>query len=332
MEYLVDILNQMKDEIYDRQLRSTLIDKDTQEKIENLKVLIPGCGALGSAIAELLARIGVNKFRLIDFDFVEPSNYPRTSSIGLLGSLSKTPKVIACESLLRSLNPFAKIESIYGWISPLNAKKLVDGIDIVMDGLDNLRTRSFIADAAWTSNIPYIYTGVSDYYYNVMPIIKGETPCFDCIFNIPEKEEGGIPVLISTVYMAASTAVMVLLHIIKGSVESSMIIGDAFNFSVDKIPVSQNACECDSIKYRGRKCIIDEFRGGKILYTSMKTLFEQKDLLRDNCVMLNYDNWTYTLSCGLGVLTIFRDGTVLCERGNCNQLIDYIAGKLGCEL
>ncbi|MCE4615291.1 MAG: ThiF family adenylyltransferase [Desulfurococcales archaeon] len=332
MVLIIDILNSIGKEVYDRQLKSSLIDKCVQSKIEDLKVLIPGCGALGSVISEILVRLGVRKFRIIDFDFIEPSNYPRTQSIGLLDSLGRIPKVIACESLLRRINPFVEIESIYGWISPLNAESLVDGIDIVMDGLDNLKTRSFISRAAWVKDVPYIYSGVSDYYYNVIPLIPGKTPCFDCIFTVPEREEGGIPVLAPTVYTAAATAVMILLSIVKGIVEPNMIIGDAFNFSVDKIAVSMDQCECNFPIKNSRSCIIENIGDKLALFTSGIHPFNLRHLLRNECTVINNDKWVSLLTCGPEILSIYRDSTVICEKGNCSQSLNYIAGKLGCLL
>jgi len=332
MKPIIRILSDLREEIYNRQLKSSLIDDAVQEKIEKLRVLVPGCGALGSAISEMLVRMGVGKLRIIDFDFVEPSNYPRTKSIGLLDSLSRVPKVVACESFLRRINPFVDIESIYGWISPLNSESLVDGVDVVMDGLDNLKTRSFIARAAWRKGVPYVYSGVSDYYYNVVPIIPQKTTCFDCLFTIPKREKGGVPVLVSTVYSAAAIAVMVLLRIIKGIIESEIIVGDIFNFSVDKIQVSIDRCDCDNEFSSPRTCVLEEMEDNYVLFTSGFDLYDLMDYLKQDCIVIDRDKWVLSLFCESNIISIYRDGTIVCKNGDCLKRLNVIAGRLGCKL
>ncbi|MCE4606686.1 MAG: ThiF family adenylyltransferase [Desulfurococcales archaeon] len=332
MEPIISILSDLREEIYDRQLKSSLIDNFVQEKIEELRVLIPGCGALGSVISEMLVRLGVRKLRIVDFDFVEPSNYPRTGSIGLFDSLSRIPKVVACESFLRRINPFVEIESVYGWVSPLNSESLVDGMDIVMDGLDNLKTRSFIAKAAWSKGIPYVYSGVSDHYYNVVPLIPGKTTCFDCLFTVPKKEEGGIPVLVSTVYSAAAIAVMVLLQVIRDAVESVMVIGDLFNFSIDKIPVSVDGCNCNVETSGKGTCVLEEMIDKQVLFTSGIDLGVLEDSLKQDCIIVNRDKWILSMLCGSDVISIYRDDTIACENGDCKERLNIIAGRLGCNL
>jgi molybdopterin/thiamine biosynthesis adenylyltransferase len=322
------IVEEMNRVIYDRQIRTSIMNNDTQNRIKGLRVLIPGCGALGSAIASLLVRMGVKFLRIVDYDFVEPSNYPRTSSIGLLESLSNTPKVVACETMVRRLNPYVEVESVYGWVSPINMKELVDGMDIVMDGLDNLKARSFIARGAWAAGIPYVYTGVSDRYYNVTVFKPGDTPCFDCVFNVPEEEKGGIPVLAPTVSVAASTAVITLVKLLRGDWKPSLLIGDVYSGSLESLPLSKDGCQCKQADITG-KYFVDNIRGRTVVYTRYNRLFSSiENISIDGCNLAYRDTWRILISCGHNIVTVYRDGTLACSTGKCDTLIHEIIGAI----
>ncbi len=323
------VVEELDEAIFDRQIRTSIINNDLQDSIRRLRVLIPGCGALGSAVASLLVRMGVRFLRIVDYDFVEPSNYPRTSSLGLLESLGNTPKVVACESMIRRLNPYVDVDSVYGWVSPMNAKELIDGVDVVMDGLDNLKARSFIAREAWAAGIPYVYTGVSDRYYNVTVFKPGYTPCFDCVFSVPREEKGGIPVLAPTVYAAASTAVIALLKLLRNDWKPTLLIGDVYSGSLESVPLSKNGCQCKRDSISG-EYIVDNVRGRKIVYTRYTSVLSKLEHTSiEGCNLAYRDAWRIILSCGRNIITVYRDGTLLCSTGKCDDaLISQLIGVI----
>ena len=169
----------------DRYSRQTLfpgIGEDGQRKLGNSYVAIVGCGALGSMIATSLARAGVGKLRIIDRDFIEYHNLQRQVLFDEDDIENQLPKAIAAERHLKKVNSSVKIEGIVADINYASIERLVNGADLIMDGLDNLETRFLINDVSLKHKIPWVYGGAITSIGMTMNIIPGETPCFRCVF------------------------------------------------------------------------------------------------------------------------------------------------------
>lgn len=129
-----------------------------QQKLKAAKVLVIGCGGLGSPLLLYLAAAGIGTIGIIDFDKVDVSNLQRqvlfeVSDIG-------KPKVSIAEQKIRSLNPYIVINTYHEKLTSANALHLVSGYDIIADGTDNFPTRYLVNDACVLSGKPYVYGSV----------------------------------------------------------------------------------------------------------------------------------------------------------------------------
>src|SRR5579872_5082333 len=114
-------------ERYSRQILFTELGEAGQQKLLEASAVIVGCGALGTALANLLARAGVGRLRIVDRDFVEPSNLQRQTLFEESDALEVLPKAVAAERRLRAINSSITVEGIVADLSPRNAEELLGG-------------------------------------------------------------------------------------------------------------------------------------------------------------------------------------------------------------
>lgn len=166
---------------YQRQSRLPSIGESGQAKIAQSRVAIVGVGALGSMIAERLARSGVGFIRLIDRDWVELDNLPRQTLFTESDVEQRLPKSMAAALHLQAINSSSRFESIVEDVSYRNAHKHLADVDVILDGTDNFETRFLINDLSLEKNIPWIHGGCVGSTGQVMVIIPGKTACFRCL-------------------------------------------------------------------------------------------------------------------------------------------------------
>ncbi len=175
-------------ERYSRQILFEPIGEQGQERLRQSSVTIIGCGALGSTLASLLVRAGIGHLRIIDRDFVEPSNLQRQSLFEETDAYELLPKAVAAERRLRSINSDAEIRGVVGDLTPTNAEELLAGSAVLLDGTDNFETRFLLNDYAVKNGVPWIYAAVVSSHGLTMPIHPGESACLACLAedNDPE--------------------------------------------------------------------------------------------------------------------------------------------------
>ena len=174
-------------ERYSKQVLFTEIGEQGQQQLANGRVLLCGCGALGSVLAETLVRAGVGFIRLVDRDFVELSNLQRQVLFSEEDVEQHLPKAIAAATKLRAINSDVQIEPIVADIDYRNIEQLTDGVDLILDGTDNFEIRFLINDVSLQTEIPWIYAGVIGSHGQTMTIFPGETACLRCLLGtIPE--------------------------------------------------------------------------------------------------------------------------------------------------
>ena len=171
------------DERYSRQILFSGIGDEGQRRLLAARVLIVGCGALGSAHAESLARAGVGHLRIVDRDFVEPSNLQRQTMFTESDAEQRLPKAIAAASHLRQINSQIEIEPHILDINYSSVERLLDGCDLVIDGTDNFSTRYLLNDACVKHNISWIYGAAVGSYGVTMTIQPHQTACLRCVFE-----------------------------------------------------------------------------------------------------------------------------------------------------
>lgn len=143
---------------YSRQIKLPDFGIKAQEKLQQARVLIIGCGGLGSPIALYLAAAGIGILGLVEFDTIDISNLQR--QILFATNQKGESKLDAATTRVKELNPSIKIEQHKLQISSKNALEIIEKYDIVVDGSDNFPTRYLINDACEILNKPLIYGAI----------------------------------------------------------------------------------------------------------------------------------------------------------------------------
>lgn len=174
---------------YARQVRYAPLGEEGQRRLLDSRVLICGCGALGTVAANVLVRAGVGHVRIVDRDFLELNNLQRQSLFDEEDLRADLPKSVAAAAKLRKINSAVEIEPVVADVDFTNIESLAAGVDCVVDGTDNFETRFLINDAALKLGVPWVYGGCLGAEGQTMTIIPGETPCLRCL--IPEPPDTG---------------------------------------------------------------------------------------------------------------------------------------------
>ncbi len=166
---------------YARQIRYAPIGEDGQRQLRSSRVLICGCGALGSVLANTLARAGVGHLRIVDRDFLELNNLQRQVLYDEQDVAAGIPKAIAARQRLQQINSQIEIEAIVADVDHTNVGRLVEDVDVIVDGTDNFEIRYLLNDASARYQKPWIYGGCIGAVGQTMTVLPGETPCFRCL-------------------------------------------------------------------------------------------------------------------------------------------------------
>jgi molybdopterin/thiamine biosynthesis adenylyltransferase len=175
---------------YSRQILFEGIGEEGQERLLASSAVVVGCGAIGAAAANLLVRAGVGRVRIIDRDFVEPSNLQRQTLFDESDARNALPKAVAAERKLRAINSSVSAEGIVADLNPVNAGELLAGFDVILDGTDNFETRFLINDFAVKSARPWIYAAAVASYGLTMTIRPGITACLACLLAADRPGQG----------------------------------------------------------------------------------------------------------------------------------------------
>lgn len=168
---------------YARQIRFAPFGEQGQRKLVESRALVCGCGALGSVIANTLVRAGVGHVRIVDRDFLELNNLQRQVLYDEDDVAAGLPKAIAAQNRLQRINSDIEIEAIVADVDHTNIERLLAGVDVLVDGLDNFETRFLLNDAALNFNIPWVYGGCIGAEGQTMTILPGETACLRCLMS-----------------------------------------------------------------------------------------------------------------------------------------------------
>jgi len=175
------------EERYSRQVLFRGIGAEGQRRLAAARVAIVGCGAIGSALASLLARAGVGTLRIIDRDYVEPSNLQRQSLFDENDAAESVPKAIAAARKVAAFNSEIVVEPQVADLTPENIGSLLAHPDLVLDGTDNFETRYLVNDYAVEQGVPWIYAAAVGGYVATMNILPAETACLACVFPAPPR-------------------------------------------------------------------------------------------------------------------------------------------------
>lgn len=233
-------------ERYSRQILFHGIGEEGQRRIRQARVLLCGCGALGSAIADGLVRAGVGFLRLVDRDFVELSNLQRQVLFDEQDIAEELPKAIAAGRKLAKINSTVTLDPIVADIDHTNMLALASGVDLILDGMDNFETRFLINDAALETRLPWIYGGCVGSHGQIMPVFPGETACLRCLIgDVPGPgmtdtcDTAGV--IGPAVNVVAALQVVAALKILSGRrdlIEPVLMIVDVWDGSLRKMSIA----------------------------------------------------------------------------------------------
>ncbi len=174
-------------ERYSRQVLFAPIAAAGQQRIGRASVVLVGCGALGTVGAEMLARAGVGRLRLIDRDFVEPSNLQRQSLFTEADAREGRPKAQAAQQALAAINSETRLEGVVRDLTARNIESSCEGFDVIVDATDNFETRFLVNDFAFKTGVPWVYGGCVGSAGMACVFRPGSTGCLCCLLPDPPR-------------------------------------------------------------------------------------------------------------------------------------------------
>lgn len=212
-------------ERYSRQILFEGIGEEGQRRLLASRALIVGCGALGSAQVEMLARAGVGKLRIVDRDFVEESNLQRQTMFTEADARERVPKAVAAGRRVAEINSDVICETEVADVSNSNVERLLEGCDVVLDGTDNFSTRFLLNDACVKHDAAWVYGAAVGSYGVTMTIRPHRSPCLRCVFpelpaaaSAPTCDTAGV--IMPIISIVAAVQVAEALKLMLGRTES----------------------------------------------------------------------------------------------------------------
>jgi len=185
---------------YNRQ--QEIVGKDGQNTLADSTVFIAGAGGLGSPVSIYLVEAGIGTIRIADCDKIEETNLNRQilhpeNRIGM-------PKVESAEKTLKSLNSLSNITTYQKEITRDSIGEMVNGVDLIIDCLDNFQSRYVLNEISHKMKIPLLHAAVSGLSGQITLVIPGKTPCLSCIFPNVEPVQTYTPSIGSAVGVVGS--------------------------------------------------------------------------------------------------------------------------------
>jgi len=315
------------DQRYSRQVLFRGIGEEGQRKLSAARIAVVGCGATGSALASLLARAGVGILRIIDRDYVEPSNLHRQSLFDEADAAESLPKAIAAARKIASFNSQITVESQVADLTPSNIESLLDGVQLILDGTDNFETRYLLNDFAVKNSLPWIYTAAVGSYGVTLNVLPGKTACLACIF--PNSPRGAIEtcetagILNSAVNLAASIAATEAIKFLVGAedrLRRTLLSFDVWTNERAEIAADHPRADCRACGERnflhlagegrpritlcGRNSVQIHERQRPLSFTEMTERLKPHGTVRHNDFVLKFWHEPYEM-------TLFPDGRAI---------------------
>jgi molybdopterin/thiamine biosynthesis adenylyltransferase len=168
---------------YSRQERFAGIGVAGQARIRHSRVVVVGCGALGSVLSETMVRAGVGSLTVVDRDYVEESNLQRQTLFDESDAREGLPKAAAAETRLRRISSDVLITGVVADLGTDNADELLRGADLVLDGTDNFEARFLVNDVCVRGGIPWVYGACVGAYGLALAVRPGTSPCLRCVLE-----------------------------------------------------------------------------------------------------------------------------------------------------
>ena len=210
---------------YSRQELFAGIGREGQARLGAARVVVVGCGALGSVASEMMVRAGVASLTVVDRDFVEESNLQRQSLFDEADVALGLPKAAAAETHLRALSSDVEVRGVVTDLVSDNADALLRGADLVLDGTDNFETRFLLNDVCVRAGIPWVYGACVGSYGLVLLVRPHVSPCLRCLLEERPAPGSGptcdtAGVVAPIVHVVAGIQVAEALKLLSGRTES----------------------------------------------------------------------------------------------------------------
>jgi len=232
----------------DRYRRQTVLPEigpDGQRAISQSTAVVVGLGALGSISADVLARAGLGRLRLVDRDVVELVNLQR-QSLYSEEDLDR-PKADAAADRLRKVNSAIAVESLAKDVHAGTVRDILRGVDIIVDGTDNLETRFLLNEAAIDAGVPFVYAGAIATYGMVLAIRSPDTACFRCFHpnalppgSLPTCETAGIFNAVSA-QIGAIQAGEALRLLLGNPPSGDLLVIDGWRPGIERVHIARRA-------------------------------------------------------------------------------------------
>jgi molybdopterin/thiamine biosynthesis adenylyltransferase len=214
---------------YKRQILYPGFGEKGQERLKQSHVVVAGLGGLGCSASLYLTCAGIGHVTLIDCDHVEISNLSRQvlyyeEDIG-------EGKPFSAAQKLAKLNSSIEVTPVFQKITEHNAREIIKGANLVIDGMDNFKTRFILNKACVAEGIPFIHGGVHGLFGEVTTMLPGKTPCLACIFPEVPQRRSIFPVFGVTPALIAILQVTEAIKLLAGF--GSLLTGKMLYFNGD---------------------------------------------------------------------------------------------------
>jgi molybdopterin-synthase adenylyltransferase len=319
-------------ERYSRQVLFNEIGPTGQERLRASKVVLVGCGALGSSQAEMLARAGVGTLRIVDRDFVEFSNLQRQTLFSETDAQERLPKAIAARNRIGAINSDVRVEPLVADLNNSNIESILDGADVVLDGSDNFQVRYLLNDACIKLGKTWIYGAAVSSYGATMTVIPTQTPCLRCIFDempeagsAPTCDTAGVimPIIASVTAIQVTEAIKILIGDLD-SLHGALIQFDVWADDRQKIKLGKPVPDClacgqrkfefleaDNAEFSAVLCGRDavQIASPRETVLDLPALAERLGRLTD----VKVNEYLVRFTDGENVVTVFRDGRAIVQ-------------------
>lgn len=322
---------------YSRQVIFPGIGAAGQRRLMESHVTVCGCGALGTVLANILARAGVGHLRVVDRDFIEMNNLQRQVLFDEHDVAESLPKAEAAARKIAAINSLVHVEPVVADVDHTNILDLVRDADLILDGTDNFETRYLINDVAVSLGKPWVYGGCIGSHGQSMTILPGETPCLRCVIEsspppgmAPTCETAGVlgPIVNIVASIQATEAIKILTGQLD-AINRELIYIDVWDgtFKKFKIAALRGAVDCPTCQRRefawlkgelgshttalcGRNAVqISQRRSNRLSFEELEQKLAPLGSVTFNRFLLRFDVECYQF-------TVFPDGRAIIKGTN----------------
>ena len=259
---------------YNRQMLWAPIGVEGQRKLQQARVFMVGCGALGTVLANTLARAGVGHLTIADRDFIEINNLQRQVLFDETDIAEQLPKAEAAKRKIANINSAVQVDAVVSDINFKNITQFAQGQDLLLDGTDNFETRFLINDVSAKLNIPWIYGACISAMGLAMVVRPGITPCLRCIFESapppgmnPTCDTAGV--LGPTVNVVASWQAMEAIKMLTGNIDAvskALFSFDLWDNRYQQLNISKarEIADCPVCKHQKYEFLTGDFSSSTI--------------------------------------------------------------------